>query len=94
MPVYGSATAETSATVLNAHPVSVCQLGFGVYALHPEPVPSPACVNHTVSDHPRGVVAFARLVPPTPRTYCDDAGNSTPYAVSPALAVMSTPGWS
>src|SRR3954451_14704494 len=59
-PVFGSATAETSATVRRAHPVSVCHDCFASYDEHPLPAP-----DHTLSDQPRAFDARDRLVPPT-----------------------------
>ena len=38
-PVFGSASAATSATVRRMHSVSFCQLGFGSWALQPLPAP-------------------------------------------------------
>ena len=73
-PVFGSATAETSATVRCPQPGSVCQLGLGLNALHPLP-PS----LQAPSTQPRAaVVDWTRLVPPTATTYCDDAGKLAP----------------
>src|SRR5690348_17229642 len=72
-PVLGSATAETSATVRFAQPVSVCQLGLAYVVLQPEPAPL-----HTVSLQPRAVAAVRSEVPPTAITCGDDAGNETP----------------
>ena len=54
-PVFGSATAETSATVRFAHPPSVCQDGLPMYALQPLPAPL-----QTVSVQPRGVARAAQ----------------------------------
>ena len=39
------------------------------------------------------LVSRVRLVPPTAVTHCEEAGNSTPYPLSPELAVMMMPGW-
>ena len=72
-PVFGSATAETSASVRFAQPVSVCQLGLANTALQPLPAPL-----HAVSAQPRAVPERVRLVPPTAVTCGDDAGNWTP----------------
>ena len=74
-PVFGSATAETSATVRWPQPVSVCQLGLGMNgaAAAARVVPGaldPAARAARSTD--------TRLVPPTPTTYCDDAGKLTP----------------
>ena len=87
--MLGSATADTSATVRLAHPVSVCHEGFGTKALHPLPAPL-----HAVSVHPR-LVPGARwsVVPPTAVTNWEAAGNSTPNPLSPELTVIATPGW-
>ena len=72
-PVFGSATAETSATVRLAHPLSVCQGGLASYFEQPLPAPF-----HTVSFHPRGLLSRLSVVPPTAVTYGDAAGYSTP----------------
>ena len=61
--MLGSATAETSATVRRAQPVSVCQEGLGSYAEQPLPAPF-----HAVSDQPRAFELGLRLVPPTATT--------------------------
>ncbi|HEX3762039.1 MAG TPA: hypothetical protein VHW23_25235 [Kofleriaceae bacterium] len=87
-PVLGSATAETSATVRRAHPVSCCQLGLAYVALQPLPAPL-----HTVSVQPRVPVEVRSDVPPTAVTWGDDDGNSTPNPASPELAVIATPAW-
>src|ERR671936_952584 len=88
-PVFGSATAETSATVRREHPESVCQEGFVTWELQPLPAPL-----HALSDQPRRVAPSAvRLVPPTATTYREAAGNSTPYPLSPELTVTAIPGW-
>src|SRR3982751_2080298 len=86
-PVAGSATADTSATVLCAQPVSCCQGGFGIPAERPEPAPLPA-----VSAQPRVVLARRSEVPPTAVTNRELAGWITPNPPSPLLAVMTTPG--
>jgi hypothetical protein len=88
--VFGSATADTSASARRAHPVdTVCQVGFVSKAEQPEPAPL-----HARSVHPRVVVA-ARLseVPPTAVTYREVAGYAAPVPLSPVLAVIATPGW-
>src|SRR5215510_1242660 len=72
-PVLGSATAATSAIIRLVHPVSCCQLGFGIVALHPLTEPL-----HAVSVQPRALVAVASVVPPTAITFGDDDGNSRP----------------
>ena len=59
-PVFGSATAETSATVRLAQPESVCQAGFASYALQPLPAPL-----HALSVQPRRAAAAVSDVPPT-----------------------------
>src|SRR5215471_9539881 len=88
-PVFGSATAETSATARLAHPVlTFCHDGVGSKAEHPEPEPF-----HAVSVHPRLLLAVVSDVPPTDVTNCDAAGYSTPNPLSPELAVTATPGW-
>src|SRR3954470_1377324 len=87
-PVFGSATAETSATVRRAQPVSVCQAGLATKALQPLPAPLQA-----VSVQPRALLARTRCVPPTAVTKREAAGNSTPKPLSPELTVMAMPGW-
>src|SRR5690349_7184816 len=88
-PVFGSATAETSATVRRAQPVSVCQAGLGSKALQPLPAPL-----HALSRQPRVVVASrVSEVPPTAVTFGEDAGHETPKPLSPELAVIAMPGW-
>src|SRR5437763_9384155 len=88
-PVYGSATADTSASPRPVRVVlPVCQVGFDSYAEQPEPEPFQAD-----SVQPRAVPLRVSEVPPTVVTYRDEAGNSAPQPLSPALAVMATPGW-
>src|SRR3954468_22509187 len=87
-PVDGLATAETSATVRRAHPVSCCHDGLGMTPLQPDPAPL-----HTVSVKPRAEASRVSEVPPTAVTNCDAAGNSTPKPLSPELTVMAMPGW-
>ena len=88
-PVFGSATAETSASMRLVHPVSVSKLGFAMNWLQPEP-PS----SHAVSVQPRVLeLFFVRLVPPAATTNCDVAGNAAPKPLSPELAVIRMPGW-
>jgi hypothetical protein len=89
-PVFGSATADTSATVRRAQPVSVCHAGLVSKALHPLPAPL-----HALSLQPRAVPG-ARVsdVPPTAVTKRDAAGYETPKPASPELAVIAMPGWS
>ena len=80
-PVFGSATAETSATVRLAQPVSFCHDGLAEYAEQPEPAPPLALFTepHTLSTQPRAFdVDFASDVPPTAMTLGDAAGYSTP----------------
>ena len=87
--MYGSATADTSASPRPVHVVlTVCQVGFDSYAEQPEPEPFQAD-----SVQPRAVPLRVSEVPPTAVTYRDEAGNSAPQPLSPALAVMATPGW-
>ena len=63
-PVFGSATAETSATASPEHWVTeVCQDGLAFRVEQPLPAPLQA-----VSDQPRVLLALVRLVPPTPIT--------------------------
>src|SRR5256885_3696147 len=88
-PVFGSATAETSATVRRAQPESCCQAGFVSFDEHPEPAPDQA-----VSVQPRELLAFFSDVPPTAVTVLAEAGQITPKPESPELAVIATPGWS
>src|SRR6516164_2497550 len=88
-PVFGSATAETSATARLPQPVlTFCHDGVGSNAEHPEPAPL-----HAVSVQPRLLLAVVSDVPPTAVTNCDAAGYSTPNPLSPELAVTATPGW-
>jgi hypothetical protein len=61
--VFGSATAEISATVRFEQPVSFWKLGFVVYLLQPAP-PS----LQALSAHPRVDVEVVSVVPPTPST--------------------------
>src|SRR6185437_5459273 len=85
-PVFGSAMADTSATVLLRQPVSNCHTGLAYTVLHPLPAPL-----HAVSLQPRALLLRTRLVPPTAVTCGDDAGNSTPKPPSPELAVTAIP---
>src|ERR671930_2046024 len=87
-PVFGSATAETSATVRREQPVSVCQAGFASNALQPLPAPL-----HALSVQPRVDELRVSEVPPTAVRKRDAAGYETPKPLSPELAVMATPGW-
>src|SRR5450759_1620017 len=70
-PVFGSATAETSAIARLAQPVLAEEAAARavLYSEHPEPAP-----DQTVSVQPRVLPALLRLVPPTAVTYEDDAG--------------------
>ena len=70
--MFGSASAETSATVRRGQPESVCQAGFGSYAEQPEPDP-----DHFVSVF-HVVPLRLSFVPPTDVTYGDSEGYSTP----------------
>src|SRR4051794_41313119 len=64
-PVFGSATADTSATVRAAQDASCCHAGLAVSrAEQPEPAPDQA-----VSVQPRALVAVLSEVPPTAVTY-------------------------
>ena len=72
-PELGSASAETSATVRLAQPVSCCQDGLGSYDEQPLPAP-----DHALSVQPRELDAWVSVVPPTAVTYCEAAGYSTP----------------
>jgi hypothetical protein len=56
-----------------AQPESFCHAGFGSNAEQPLPAP-----DHAVSLQPRALLADVSVVPPTPVTYCDDAGQLTP----------------
>ena len=78
-PVCGSATADTSASVRFAQPVSDCQGGFGSNAEQPLLVS-----DHAVSDQPRALPSLVSVVPPTATTsgvaagYCGPAGKAVP----------------
>ena len=88
-PVFGSATAETSALALRAHWVAaVCQAGFGLTVEQPLPAPL-----HAVSFQPRALASRVSEVPPTATTCESEAGYSTPKPPSPVLAVTATPAW-
>src|SRR4051794_39265725 len=88
-PVSGSATAETSATVRFAQPLSVCHDGLDSKALQPLPAP-----DHAASVQPRAVAASrVSAVPPTAVRNGEDAGEETPKPLSPELAVTGMPGW-
>ena len=71
--MFGSATAEMSASVRFAQPVSVCHEGLAMYALQPLPP-----LVQADSVQPRAFDALLSAVPPMARTYCDVAGNSAP----------------
>ncbi len=58
--MLGLATAETSATVRRAQPVSFCHEGLATYAEQPEPAPDQA-----LSVQPRALEARLSVVPPT-----------------------------
>jgi hypothetical protein len=96
MPVFGSATAATSASARWLQPVVILVWngGLAMYAQQPEPVPSVVLVFHTVSVHPRVLLALTSEVPPTAVTFALVAGNCepAPYSSSPALTVIATPG--
>src|SRR5215467_1390199 len=89
-PVFGSASADTSATARLAQPVlnEACPDSTGFFVEQPLPAPDQA-----VSDQPRELFARVSEVPPTAVTKCDDAGNCTPNPLSPVLAVTAMPGW-
>src|SRR3954451_14377942 len=72
-PVFGSATADTSATVRRGQPASVCHEGMVTKPEQPEPAPDQAA-----SLQPRALPARVRLVPPTAVTHWEAAGNSAP----------------
>src|SRR3954449_12094890 len=81
-PVSGSATAETSATVRFAQPVSVCQAGLGSKALQPLPAP-----DHADSVQPRAVEGLrVSDVPPTAVRNGEDAGYGGGRAYAPGRA--------
>src|SRR5689334_8629462 len=87
-PVFGSATAATSADVRIGQCASCCHAGFATYAEQPEPAPFQA-----VSVHLRALVALVRLVPPTAMTFASDAGQLACWKpASPLEAVTATPG--
>src|SRR4051795_2336837 len=73
-PVFGSATADTSASALPEHCVAlVCQAGFALRVEQPLPAPDQAD-----SVKPRAFDARCRLVPPTATTESKEAGEPTP----------------
>ena len=67
MPVFGSATADTSASARWLQPgaMFVWNQGLAMLVEQPEPVPSAASVFHAVSAHPRSLTALISEVPPT-----------------------------
>src|SRR3954454_3193469 len=71
-PVFGSATAETSATLGAPQPPSACQDGLATNAEQPEPA-----LDQARSEKPRALASRLSDVPPTAVTRCDAAGNST-----------------
>src|SRR5262249_8960364 len=89
-PVFGSATAETSAMLRCLQPESFCQAGFGSLLVQPEPEPS-----HAVSVQPRLAVGLRlNVVPPTAVTNGSAAGEpKLTSPESPLDAVITTPGW-
>src|SRR5215472_14675282 len=90
-PVFGSATAETSASARREQFVAtlIWNDGLGSKAEQPDPAPL-----HTVSLQPRLLLARDSDVPPTAVTNCDAAGYWTPKPLSPELAVTATPACS
>src|SRR5690348_11741683 len=72
-PLFGSATADTSATVRRAQAVSGCHGCLASYAEQPLPAPLQA-----VSLQPRAFEARPSVVPPTAVTNGEAAGYSTP----------------
>src|SRR5215471_21539269 len=93
-PGFGSATAETSATVRRLQAGSCCQAGLGSNFEQPEPVPPLPLPGgpQALSDQPRLFDERARWVPPTAVTNRLAAGYCTPNPSSPAEAVTTTPG--
>src|SRR5215467_5304543 len=89
-PVFGSASADASASARLAHPVLNDAWPDSAGFFVEQPLPAP---DHAVSDQPRELVACTSEVPPTAVTKCDDAGNCTPNPLSPVLAVIAMPGW-
>src|SRR6478672_576775 len=87
-PVAGSATADTSATVRRAQPLSCCHAGLASKREQPEPAP-----DHAVSVEPRSLTKRRSEVPPTAVTKRDAAGYSTPKPASPEETVIAMPGW-
>ena len=89
-PVFGSATAATSAPLRPAQPESFCHTGFGSSVAQPEPEPP-----HADSAQPRVLELRVRLVPPTAVTNGSAAGAPNCRSPSSPLdAVTATPGWS
>src|SRR6185437_1524630 len=93
-PGFGSATADTSATVRRWQAGSCCQAGLRSTVEQPEPVPPLPLPGgpQARSDQPRLFDEGARWVPPTAVTHGLAAGYCTPNPSSPAEAVMATPG--
>src|SRR5215831_8567394 len=89
-PVFGSATAATSATARRAQLVATPFWKAGLASTAEQPEPAPL---HTVSPQPRALLLRTRWVPPTAVTNGEAAGYSTPKPLSPELAVTATPGW-
>src|SRR5690348_16696354 len=83
-PVFGSATAETSASARLAQPVLKLAWPESAALNAEQPLPAPL---HPVSVQPRVPPPWVRWVPPTAVTKCDDAGNCAPKPLSPELAV-------
>src|SRR4051812_43116330 len=73
-PVFGSATALTSATVRRAQAGPVCH-GWLAASYAEQPLPAP---DHALSAQPRVDVSRASFVPPTAITYGEAAGHPTP----------------
>jgi hypothetical protein len=89
-PVFGSATADTSATARRGQPVSN-DAALGIAVLNAEqPLPAP---DQADSVQPRVFAARVSEVPPTATTNDDEAGYSTPKPPSPEDAVTAMPGW-
>src|SRR3954462_1560667 len=73
-PVFGSATADTSAVALRVHPVTALSCQTSAFDVE-QPLPAPL---HALSAQPRALEARRRCVPPTATTCEKDAGASTP----------------
>ena len=90
IPVFGSASADTSVTMRLLHCVSVCQVGFAVMLLHPLPLPDQAVSEARVPD-----AVSSSEVPPTAVTPRDAAGEPGPnedHPESPDAATNATVG--